>query len=83
MIYGRQIPQNAAQSREKLEFEEDLNLSPKVRFSTKQAMVTESPKSRPRYGKSPIQPSASMYQISVSGKRRPNKGVDLIDFQVK
>jgi hypothetical protein len=83
MIYGRRIPKNAAQPGEKLEFDEDLNLSPKVRFSTKQATVTDSPKSRQRYGKSPIPSSASMYQISVNGRRRPNGGVDLIDFQVK
>lgn len=83
MIYGRRIPKNAAPSGEKLEFDEDLNLSPKVRFSTKQPTITDSPKTRQRYGKSPISSSASMYQISVNGRRRQNGGVDLIDFQVK
>lgn len=74
MIYGRRIPKNPG--------DEDLHLSPKVRFSTKQTTLTDSPKTRQRYPKSPISSSASMYQISVNGRRRQNGGVDLIDFQV-
>jgi len=82
MIYGRRIAKNAGPPVEKLDFDEDLNLSPKVRFSTKQQAVTDSPKARQRYAKSPISSSSSMYQLSVSGRRRPNGPVDLIDFQV-
>ena len=55
-------------TQEKFDDDESVKMSPKIRFGSKGN--NETPTHR-KYGKSPIHASSSVYQISVTGSRRP------------
>jgi hypothetical protein len=65
-VYGGRA--NQGNSPEKLDLDESVKMSPKVRFGAK---FNSSSPAHQKYGKSPLTSSASLYQFSVTGSRRP------------